>query len=230
MSPAPKVLILQHQDDAPAGLVLEALAAADLDAQTVRLDRAQPLPDPASVAIAVSLGSEASADDPSRRWIATELDWLRAADRAGTRILGLCFGAQALALALGGDVNRAARPELGWVRVQTVQPEVIAPGPWLTWHDDEITPPPGAQLLAHNDSGVQAFAVRGHLGVQFHPEVTPEIVGWWVRESRDRALDAEAMLARTAREFPRAAADAGRLFSGFLGSAQDGRSSRSRSR
>jgi GMP synthase (glutamine-hydrolysing) len=216
---ATKALILQHQDDAPAGLALDALDAAGLATQIVRLDRDEPLPDPSSIAIGVTLGSEASADDPGRRWIAAELGWLRAADRAGTRILGLCFGAQALAVALGGGVGRAARPELGWVRVLTAEPERIAPGPWLTWHDDEIALPPGARLLAYNDSGVQAFALRGHVGIQFHPEVTPEIIGWWVRDSRNHELDAEAMLDTTAREFPRAAADAGRLFSAFIDSA-----------
>ncbi len=220
VSPAANALILQHKDDCPAGLVQDALDASGLVTYTVRVDHDDPLPDPGSVAIAVSLGSEASADDPRRRWISTELEWMRAADRVGTRILGLCFGAQALAVALGGGVGRAARPERGWVQVETAEPSLIAPGPWLTWHDDEITLPRGARLLARNDSGAQAFALRGHLGVQFHPEATPQIVEWWVRDSRDRGLDDQAILETTAREFPRAAARAQRLFSAFIASAR----------
>src|SRR5438132_4727875 len=65
-SESTNVLILQHDDDAPAGLVLDVLRAADLPWQTVRLDLGEPLPDPSAVALAVSLGSDASADDTRR--------------------------------------------------------------------------------------------------------------------------------------------------------------------
>jgi GMP synthase (glutamine-hydrolysing) len=215
MSPDPKALILQHDGDAPAGLALEALQARDISWQIVRLDRGEPLPHPDDVTFAISLGSEASADD-ELDWIATELAWLRAADRAGTPILGVCFGAQILATALGGGVGRARRPERGWVHVSTSEPELIAPGPWLTWHNDEISLPSGAKLVALNESGVQAFRLRGHLGVQFHPEATPEIVAAWAQHSRDGGLDVQALMAETAREFRRAAGDAGALFTSFI--------------
>ncbi len=212
-------LILQHQEDAPAGLALDALEARGMSGEIVRLDRDEPLPDADEVAMAIVLGSEASAND-GHQWIARELAWLRAADRADTPILGVCFGAQSLALALGGGVGRATRPERGWVRISTAEPALIAPGPWLTWHDDEITLPAGAELLAHNDSGVQGYRLRGHLGVQFHPEVTPEIVAAWARDSRDEDIDVQALLDETSRESGRAAADAGALFTGFIDGAR----------
>jgi GMP synthase-like glutamine amidotransferase len=212
-----KAVILQHQDDAPAGLLLGALAAAGLDWRIVHLDRDEPLPTPESVGLAVSLGSDASADDAGRDWIARELGWLRAADLAGTRILGLCFGAQALALALGGGVARAERPERGWVRVSTREPNFIAPGPWLTWHDDVIELPPGAELLAHNQAGPQAFRAGRHLGVQFHPEATVEIVEDWLRGSRDgKELQSQGIFASTAAQSERAAVDARHLFTAFI--------------
>jgi GMP synthase (glutamine-hydrolysing) len=211
-------VIIQHQDDAPAGLLLGALEAAGVAWRIVHLDRDEPLPAPASVELAVSLGSDASADDGGRDWIARELAWMRAADQAGTAILGLCFGAQALALALGGSVARAERPERGWVTISTGEPEFIGPGPWLTWHEDVFALPPGAELLAHNLSGPQGFRAGRHVGVQFHPEATPEIVAEWVRSSRSRDLDGEAILDGTERESRRAAADARRLFSAFIAS------------
>jgi GMP synthase-like glutamine amidotransferase len=213
--PRAEALILQHEDDAPPGLVLVALEACGVPWEVVRLDRGEPLPEPDAVAFAISLGSEAAADD-ELDWIATELAWLRAADRADTPVLGICFGAQALALALGGGVSRARRPERGWVEITTTEPELIAPGPWLTWHNDEITLPGGAQLVAHNASGVQAFRVRGHLGVQFHPEATPLIVAAWARTSRDGGVDVQALNEVSAREAARAASDARTLFTGFV--------------
>jgi len=184
-------VILQHQDDAPAGLLVDVLNASGLRWQTVRLDRGESLPDPDSVALAVTLGSEHSAHDMRQEWIAPEIDWLRQADDAGTVIFGVCFGAQALALALGGAVERACRPERGWVQISTALPALVAPGPWLAWHDDAILLPPGAELLAHNGSGPQAFRAGPHLGVQFHPEVTPEIVAGWVLSERTGRLDTQ---------------------------------------
>ncbi len=90
----------------------------------------------------------------------------------------MCFGAQALALAGGGEVALAARPELGWVESQSDQHELA--GPWLSWHFDTITAPPAAAApLARSPDALQAFRLGRSLGLQFHPEVTTTIWGWW---------------------------------------------------
>jgi GMP synthase-like glutamine amidotransferase len=211
-----QIAILQHQDDAPAGLLLDVLARRGFAWNIVHVDRGEPFPDPHAVSVAVSLGSEASAGDHERPWVAEELAWLRAADQAGTPLLGVCFGAQALAVALGGAVRRAWRPERDWVTISTAAPELIAPGPWLAWHEDSLLPPAGARVLAENESGVQAFGLRSHLGVQFHPEVTSAIVDDWLRTSDDRPRDQRALLDGAAAHFERARAGAYRLFEGFL--------------
>ncbi|TML99426.1 MAG: type 1 glutamine amidotransferase [Actinobacteria bacterium] len=189
------VLVLQHDHNAPAGLLGDWLAE-HAEVVTVRLDRGERPPEPAGFDRVVTLGSEHAADDDGVAWQADEQATLRAADAAGVPVLGVCFGAQALARALGGGVRRAARPELGWVSVGTRVPGVIPDGPWLAWHDDEVLAPPGAQLLAANASGVQAYRAGRHVGIQFHPEVTPAIVAGWkgspelVAETERRAGEA----------------------------------------
>ncbi len=55
-------------------------------------------------------------------------------------MLGICFGSQLLARALGGEAMRGRRPEIGWVSIHTDDPELIAEGPWLEWHYDTFTP------------------------------------------------------------------------------------------
>ena len=104
-------------------------------------------------------------------------------------VLGLCFGGQMLASALGGTVETraAARARPGTASTAT-DPEQIPEGPWLQWHFDRFTLPPGAQQLATSPAGVQAFAHGRHLGVQFHPESTIDIVMQWAHAD-DARLD-----------------------------------------
>jgi GMP synthase-like glutamine amidotransferase len=190
-----RTLILQHDHDAPAGLLGDWLVEHG-EVVVARMDRGERPPDPAGFDRLVTLGSEHAADDDAIPWQADERATLAAADAAGVPILGVCFGAQALARALGGGVRRATRPELGWVTVGTREPALIPDGPWLAWHDDEVLAPPGADVLAANPSGVQAYRSGPHVGIQFHPEVTAAIVAGWkatpelVAETERRAAEA----------------------------------------
>jgi GMP synthase-like glutamine amidotransferase len=126
----------------------------------------------------VTLGSEYAADDDTVAWQAVEQATLRAAVEADVPVLGICFGGQSLARALGGGVRRAALPEIGWVSIGSLD-GAIDDGPWFEWHHDEILPPPDASVLARNASGVQAFRLGPHVGLQFHPEVDVAIVDTW---------------------------------------------------
>ena len=98
-------------------------------------------------------------------------------------MLGVCFGGQALAAALGGTVERAPKAEFGWYEVQSCVPDVIATGPWFQWHFDRFTVPEGATVLAHSDVGVQAFRIGRSLGLQFHPELTATILEGWLADA-----------------------------------------------
>ena len=114
---------------------------------------------------------------PSGRWSAESVV-------SDVPVLGVCFGGQLLAQVLGGTVTRAIRPEIGWRAVQSDDPDRIPEGPWLVWHEDAFTAPPGAEALARTDVSLHAFVAGIHTGVQFHPEVTKEIVGHWVDNAR----------------------------------------------
>jgi GMP synthase-like glutamine amidotransferase len=156
--------------------------------EVVRLDRGELVAEGIRVFDrVVTLGSEASADDDTVTWQAIEQATLRAAEEAEIPILGICFGGQSLACALGGGVRRAARPEIAcWVSIGA-RDGALDDGPWFEWHRDEILPPADAEILAANDSGVQAFRLGPHVGLQFHPEVDDAIVGAWVDLAREDA-------------------------------------------
>jgi GMP synthase-like glutamine amidotransferase len=145
---------------------------------------------------------------------------LRDAVDGDVPVLGICFGSQILARALGGEALRAQQSEIGWVAVRTREPALIGEGPWFQWHYDTFTPPPGAVLLADSPAGPQAYTVGRSLGVQFHPEVTNEIVEEWVSLGRDRltrdALDGERLLAETRERAAENRARAWRLMDAFV--------------
>ena len=105
---------------------------------------------------------------------------------AGTAVLGVGFGAQALAVALGGGVEPARQARYGWMWMSTSIPGWISSGPWLAWQAGRDQASRRARLLAHDRLGPQAFLGRGHLGLQFHPEITPKILGDWIAAGRAR--------------------------------------------
>jgi GMP synthase-like glutamine amidotransferase len=117
-------------------------------------------------------------------------------------------------------IEKAPQPELGWHTVDSLAPDVVPPGPWLQWHYDRFTVPPGAELLATSAAGPQAFIHGRHLGVQFHPESTIEIVRSWARSDQDRVRalgigDGGALLERGRRHATAARSAAFDLFDAF---------------
>jgi GMP synthase-like glutamine amidotransferase len=209
--------IVEHQADAHAGLIADWAGERGLDVSCIRVHADDPWPDPGGVGRAIVLGSDRSVlENPA--WLGGELDWLRSVDAVGTPVLGVCFGAQALSVALGGTVSKASRPEIGWFDIDASEP---IGGTWFQWHSDTFTAPPGARELGRNATGLQGWELRRHLAIQFHPEVTPAIVDDWIsvggRELADNALDAAAIRARTDREAERVRAAAYALLDAWAG-------------
>src|SRR3954465_10440869 len=99
MEPAAPALVLEHDQDAPAGL-LQAWAS-DRGVPLEGVAAGPPIPAPAGRPFLVSLGAEASAYDDTVPWLAAERAALDRAIAHDVPILGICFGAPHLARALG---------------------------------------------------------------------------------------------------------------------------------
>ncbi len=218
-----RVTVVRHHEEDEAGFVADAFEARGATLTVHKFPADGPLPDPAGADHIVLLGAVWSVydTDPDRAWIADELAWLRRADQAGVPVLGICFGAQALAAATGGRVEPAPRYEVGWTTVESLDPELVEAGPWLEFHGDQCLPPRRARLLARNEVGVQAFSVGRHLAVQFHPEVDgAQLARWLDGEGREAAQkagqDPDHLQAQTVAEEPAAAARADRLVAAAL--------------
>ena len=186
-----RVLLIQHDHICTPGYVGERLTDRGLDLilhQVVREDRfLSPdveieFPDPTDFDAIVPMGAPWSVYDHQAigTWVPAELKMLRAAHDHQVPVLGICFGGQMLAEAHGGSVSRSAAPEIGWVEVDSDDESLVLSGLWFQWHYDQWQLPNTAQEVARNPSSSQAFVLGRNLAVQFHPEMTSEILASWI--------------------------------------------------
>jgi GMP synthase-like glutamine amidotransferase len=224
-----RVIVVRHHGIDDAGFIADAFLARGAELSVHLFPTGGPLPPLDGVDHVIVLGAVWSVyEDRVSDWIGAELDWIRAADAGGIPVLGICFGAQALTAALGGQVERSPRMEIGWTTVETVDPELVPAGPWLEFHGDRCLPPPDARILARNELCVQAFAFGPHLAVQFHPEVDGTQLSRWLseevsEEAEEAGVDPDKLVAETEAEEPFAKQRADQLVAAALRIAESAR-------
>lgn len=174
---APPAALAATHGDYPAmfrDLLGEGFAFETFDVQ------AGEWPDPTAFDAAILTGSAAGVYEDAP-WISELLDWIRAA-KGRTRLVGICFGHQAMAQALGGRVEKSER---GW-GVGLHRYEVVSPEPWMSpeatavaipaSHQDQVVQKPAeARVLLRSDFTPFAGLAWGEDAISFqaHPEFTP---------------------------------------------------------
>lgn len=207
-----RVLVVGDRGDDDPGHVGEGLLRRGALLQSLDRDDLPVWSDVAGADLLLLLGSGRSVADPDEvARVESETALVRAALGAGVPVLGICYGSQLLARALGGTVSSAPRVELGWLRHECCDETLCPAGPWLQFHEDTFTMPPGARLLGFSPAGPQGMSWEGQsragapvraLGWQFHPEVTPAVLDVWLRSESafvQRHGDRGVLLADTRR-------------------------------
>ena len=227
-----RVLFMQHDHVSPPGPVAERFAQRGyevVESVIVPRDRFDSpdvsfnFPEVGEYDVVVPMGAPWGAwyDERIGTWLTPELDWLRNVQAGDVPILGICFGAQALARALGGSVAPGPRAEIGYTWITSDDESLVPGGPWFQWHYDRFTVPPGAVEIARNPLASQAYVIGRSLAVQFHPEVTTACLRGWLdegglEEAQEDGVDPDELLAFTVREEPKAIQRAHALVDAFL--------------
>ena len=200
-----RALIVQHTAHEGLGRLLDWLPAAGLDVHPIHPYLGHRVPPSVEGDALIVLGGPMGAnDDEVAPWLPATRALLATAIDDGVPTLGVCLGAQLLAVAAGGVVQKgAAGPELGYGEVEvTAGDQLLSAGrlPVVQWHYDTVTQlPAGAELLASSAAyEVQAFGVGVVAwGLQFHVEATAEMVrDWAASDSVDPAVVEPVRIAR----------------------------------
>jgi GMP synthase-like glutamine amidotransferase len=197
-----KALFIQHDHLSPTGPVSERLrhhgfeveerlvvAEENFENPNVKFD----FPHWRDYDLIIPMGSPWGVwdDECIGNWVLPEIAWIREAVEAQKPVLGICFGGQLVARAMGGSVAPGPKCEIGWTWISTEKPDLVGSGPWFQFHFDRWALPPGATELARNPVASQAFTIDKTLAVQFHPELTANALEGWLRVNGADAVRAD---------------------------------------
>ncbi len=152
--------------------------------------------------IVVILGSPKGVYETNLPWIARERALALSLIGRSIPVFGICFGAQLVATAIGGDVRPTGKAYQGWIE-NDLALDPVWQGPWLRWHGDRIFLPDGVETFAQAGGIPQAFRHGTGVGVQFHPEASDTVVSEWIVEKSEEQAPAIDQLIK-ARDFAKA--------------------------
>lgn len=228
-----KALFIQHDHVSPTGPVAERLryhGYETIEKQVVPVEKFKTpndvqfeFPNLDDYDLIVPMGAPWGAWDDAciGNWLQPELDWVREAVSSGKPVLGICFGGQLVARAMGGSVAKGPQCEIGWKTIWSDRPEILSNGPWFQFHYDRWVVPPGAIEIARNPIASQAFIINRTLALQFHPEIDAAALKGWLEWGGDKNViddgqDPDIMMAQTAAENDAAVARTYALIDGFI--------------
>jgi GMP synthase-like glutamine amidotransferase len=183
-----KILVFQHVAVEHPGSFRDVISRQGHSMHQVELDEGDSIPSLADFDALLVMGGPMDVwEEDKHAWLKAEKAAIREWVSQGRPYLGMCFGEQLLADALGGKVAlMTAPPEVGMSEVHLMPDPIFAGVPahciCFQWHGAEVTAlPPAARMLASSPGcAVQGFAIGRHAyGLQFHLELTADTAAEW---------------------------------------------------
>jgi GMP synthase-like glutamine amidotransferase len=208
-----RVIAAVHQDD--AGPVVFGDVVRELGHELVEWRPQNGAPPDGADAVLVFGGAMHVDQEDQHPWLVPEREWMQSLLDSRVPTLGVCLGAELLAVAAGWPLMRLPVPEIGWHDVELTtagreDPLLGAAPPEfasLQWHSYAAGPPGGARVLAVGAACAQAYRVGERAwGIQFHAEVDAATVEHWLDDGKDdddvreARIDIDAVRERTGRE------------------------------
>ncbi len=187
-----KFLVLQHEECEPLGMFEGLLKKKRVECDYCKLYEEEA---PASIEGydgLIAMGGPMNVYQEEEYSFLKEDDrLLKEALKKGKPVLGVCLGAQLMAKALGAKVRRGREKEIGWFPVRLTEDgrrDTIFSGfgsefMVFQWHGDTFDIPSGAVRLAGSEKFAnQAFRIGNSYALQFHLEVTADMIRDWFSE------------------------------------------------
>jgi len=214
-----RVLFIQHGETDKPGLLGEVLEGMGIPCDVLHPYLGQPVPANLGDYSGLALGGGAQGvyEQDQYPYLTQECQLVREAMVVDRPVIGLCLGGQLMAAALGADVRKSGRKEIGFFEVALdplAQYDPVwsgMPQTFVTthWHGDVFDIPPGGMKMASSAMTPNQLFRYGHsmYGLQFHLEMTPAVLDEMIEDSRDYLLgagvDPEALRQQGCEQLPR---------------------------
>ena len=199
-----KLLVIQNIEREGPGLFLKIAKEKGFLTEIYNLSLGEKLPEAKKEDLILIMGGPMSVRDIDNEkyfWLREEAEFIKRAIENQVAIIGVCLGAQLLALILGGKIERLKdefnienKPEIGWAEISSINEKsnkeeslrLKEPLKVLHWHGDRIKLPPKAELLASSDRCDEQFFKVGEFiyGLQFHVETEGLMTNDWIKNDK----------------------------------------------
>ena len=189
-----KVLVLQHESCETLGVFEEELQKRDIQSRYVKVyEEAVPKSFKGFSKIIILGGPMNVYEEETCPFLRAEDVLIKEALKKRVPLLGICLGSQLIAKAAGAKVRKGPEKEIGWYTIRLTEEgkrdrlfnRFKDEFKVFHWHGDTFDLPAGAVPLAENDLYLQAFRLESAYALQFHLEVTEEMIKDWLSRYED---------------------------------------------
>ena len=196
-----RIHFIQHVHFETPGYLLEWAIAQQHNISFTKIYESVTFPAVDTIDLLVIMGGPMGVyEEDKYAWLSAEKAFISAVIAAGTKVLGICLGAQLIAEVAGAKVYPNKEKEIGWwpmhkiINDQTHPLTAPLPAEFITfhWHGDTFDLPPGAvHLFATPACPNQGFLLNDQVaGLQFHLEATPALVAQMTAHGQDELVTA----------------------------------------